>query len=114
MFNVRPERLPPGLYVEPPPAKEVPGFRLNLDGSVRDTELGAPSGSFGFDPSAVPTPSIGTGFQDTVSFAPGSVYPDAYLTGGLPDFAPPPRHPLQDALDQIMGIYAGFGTVPSR
>ena len=49
MFNVRPKRLIPGLYIEPPPADEVPGFRMNPDGSIRDTQRGAPSGSFGFD-----------------------------------------------------------------
>lgn len=48
MFNVRPERLIPWLYVEPPPADEVPGFRMNADGSVRDTQRSTPFGSFGF------------------------------------------------------------------
>jgi len=48
MFNVRPERLIPWLYVEPPSADEVPGFRMNADGSVRDTQLSTPSGFFGF------------------------------------------------------------------
>jgi hypothetical protein len=111
MFNVRPDARSPWLCVEPPPADEVPGFRINPDGSVRGTRRAAPPGSFGFDPSAGPSPSMGTGFQDAMRFAPGNVHPDAHLTG-LSDFAPPPRHPLQDALDQIMGIYAGFGTEP--
>jgi soluble lytic murein transglycosylase-like protein len=111
MFNVRPDALSPWLYVEPPPADEVPGFRMNPDGSVRDTPRAAPPGSFGFDPSARPSPSMGLGFQDAMRFAPGNVYPDAHLTG-LSDFAPPPRHPLQDALGQITRIYAPFAPRP--
>lgn len=114
MFNVRPNALSPWLYVEPPPADEVPGFRMNPDGSVRDTPSAPPPRPFGFGSSASSSPSMGFGFQDAMRFAPGSIYSDAYLTGGLPDFAPPPRHPLQEALNQIMGIYAGFGTEPSR
>lgn len=85
------------------------GFAFPPDGPARDTPRVASPGSFGFDPSASPLPSLGMGFQKPMRFAPGSSYPDAYLTGGLPDFAPAPRHPLQDALDQIIGIYAGFG-----
>ena len=48
MFNVRPERLIPWLYVEPPPPDDVPGFRMNADGSVRDTQRSTPRDSFGF------------------------------------------------------------------
>jgi soluble lytic murein transglycosylase-like protein len=107
MFNVRPDALSPWLYVEPPTADEVPGFRMPPDGPVRDAPRIASPGSFGFDPSASLSPSMGTGFLDAMRFAPGNVYPEAYLTGPS-DFAPPPRHSLQDALDQIMRIYAPF------
>lgn len=112
MFNVRSNAPSPWLYVEPPAAAEVPGFRMNPDGSVRDTPRAAPPGPFGFDPSASPSPSMGTGFHEAMRFAPGNVYPDADLTG-LYGFAPPPRHPLQDALDQITKIYAPFARMPS-
>ena len=47
MFNVRPERLIPWLYVEPQPADEVPGFRMNADGSLRDAQRSTPLDSFG-------------------------------------------------------------------
>lgn len=43
LFNVRPERLIPWLYVEPPSADEVPGFRMNADGSTR-SDFGTPMG----------------------------------------------------------------------
>jgi hypothetical protein len=36
MFNVRPERYLPGLHNFRPPEEEVPGFRMNADGSIRD------------------------------------------------------------------------------
>src|SRR6187402_500324 len=36
MFNVRAETLFPWFHVEPPAADEVPGFRLNPDGSIHD------------------------------------------------------------------------------
>lgn len=40
MFSVRSDRLIPWIYVEPPPADEVPGFRLNTDvGSGRDMRI---------------------------------------------------------------------------
>jgi len=113
MFNVRLEALFPWLNVEPPPADEVPGFRINPDGSVRDTQQAAPSSSLAFDPSINPSPPVGSGFQDAMRLGAGNVYPDDYLISALPDFAPPPRNPLQDALDQIMGIYAGFAPRPS-
>jgi hypothetical protein len=45
MFNVRPDAQSPWLFVEPPPANEVPGFRMKPDGSVRDTPPAAPSGA---------------------------------------------------------------------
>lgn len=107
MFNVRPEALSPWLYVEPPTPDEVPGFRMNPDGSVRDTPRAAPPGSFGSNPGASPSPPMATGFHDAIRVAPSNVYPEAYLTG-LSDFVLPPRHPLQDALDQITRIYAPF------
>lgn len=110
MFNVRPEALAPWLHVEPLPADEVPGFRMNPDGSVRDTQRGAASGSLGFDPSASPSPL--TGFQDAMGFS-GNIDADAYLTGGPTDFAASPRNPLQDALDEITRIYARFVPRPS-
>lgn len=105
MFNVRPDAL--WLYVEPPPADEVLGFRMNPDGSVRDTPSAAPSGSFGLDPSASSSSSMGPGLQDAAGIAPGNIYSDA-CPAGLSGFVSPPRHPLQDALDQIVRIYAPF------
>lgn len=48
MFNVRPDAMNPWLHVEPQPADEVPGFRMNPDGSVHDTQRRAASGPFGF------------------------------------------------------------------
>ncbi|GEP56683.1 hypothetical protein [Reyranella soli] len=48
MFNVRPEAMIPWLHVEPPPADELPGFRMNPDGSVRGAQRGGTAGSFGF------------------------------------------------------------------
>lgn len=107
MFNVRPDALSPWLYVEPPPADEVPGFRMNSDGSVRDTPSAAPPWPFGFDPSAGSSSSMSPGLQDAMRFVPGNLYLDPYLTG-LSGFAPPPRHPLQEALDQIERVYAPF------
>ena len=108
MFNLRPEDLFPWLRVEPPSTDEVPGFYLNPDGSSGDTRRTAASPASGFDPSASASPPMGTGLQDAMRFAPTNIYPTAYLPNGLPDFTPPPRHPLQDALDEIMRIYAGF------
>ena len=35
MFNVRPELQWPGFRVKSPAEEEVPGFRMNADGSVR-------------------------------------------------------------------------------
>lgn len=43
LFDVRPERLIPWLYVEPPSVDEVPGFRMNADGSTR-SDFGTPMG----------------------------------------------------------------------
>jgi hypothetical protein len=51
---------------------------------------------------------MGTGFQDATPFTAGNNFPVTYLPDGLPDFAPSPRHPLQDAVDEIMKIYGGF------
>ncbi len=55
MFNVRPKAMIPWLHVEPPPADEVSGFRMNPDGSVHNTQHGAalPFG-FGTPPGALP------------------------------------------------------------
>jgi len=102
MFNLRPEDLFPWLRVEPPPADEVPGFNLNPDGPAGDARRSAASRALGFDPSASASPPMGIGSQDAMPVAPGTIYPTAYLPNGLPDFAPPPRHPLQDALGEIM------------
>jgi hypothetical protein len=49
---------------------------------------------------------MATGFNDAMRFAPGNNFPVTYRPDGLPDFGPPPRHPLEDALDEIMRIYA--------
>jgi len=56
---------------------------------------------------------MGTGFQDAMPIAAGNTFPVTYLPSGLPGFAPPRRHPLQDALDEIMRIYEGFAPRPS-
>jgi len=50
MFNVRPDAQSPWIHVEPPPADEVPGFRVNPDGSIRSTP---PTVSSGADPTAL-------------------------------------------------------------
>lgn len=74
MFNVRPDAQSPWLHVEPRQADGVPGFRVNLDGSVGDTPRTDLS-------SANPT---------------------------TPSDAPPPRPSLQDAICQIIRLYAPF------
>lgn len=48
MFNVRPRAMFPWFHVEPPLADKVPGFRMNAEGSVRDTPSEAASGLLGF------------------------------------------------------------------
>lgn len=99
MFNVRPKPAFPWIYVEPPPAEEVPGFRMNPDGSLRDRQRGAASGSFGYGmPSGssapqrfgFPTPSpdfLAPSAPSSTQFRPASQYSASGANLGLPDDA---------------------------
>ena len=106
MFNVRPNPLSPWLYVEPPQPDDPPGFRVAPDGSVIDAKRAPPFAPFGSDPHAGTEPSAGTDFEAAICLVPGGRYDPA-------DLATLPRSPVQEALDQIARIYAGFGTKPS-
>ena len=103
MFNVRPDALSPWLYVEPPQPDDRPGFRIAPDGSVIDAKRATP---FGNDLRAGTEPSTGTDFEAAIRQVAGGLY-------GPADLATLPRSPVQEALDQIARIYAGFGTKPS-
>lgn len=98
MFNVRPDALSPWLYVEQPPESEPPGIRVAPDGSVMDAKKSAFSAPGG--------PPTGTDFEDAIRRTAGGLY-------GPADLAMLPRDPVQQALDEIATIYAGFGTKPS-
>lgn len=105
MFNVRPSAFSPWLHVEPPPPDEPPGFRVAPDGSVSETQ-GAAFAPFGYDPRDGAAPPAGTSFDDAIRLTAGGFYNPAEL-------ATLPRNPVQEALDQIARIYAGFGAKPS-
>jgi len=62
MFNVRPKPAFPWIHVEPPPAEEVPGFRMNPDGSLRDRQRVAASDSFGY---GMPSGPLMPGYANT-------------------------------------------------
>ncbi len=98
MFNVRPDGLSPWLYVEQPPDDEPPGFRVAPDGSVIDAKRSTSS--------APVAPTIDTDFENAIRLTAGGLY-------GPADLAMLPRDRIQEALDQIGRIYAGFGTKPS-
>lgn len=42
MFNIQPERRVPGLHNFRPPEELMPGFRMNADGSIRQTTVSPP------------------------------------------------------------------------
>jgi soluble lytic murein transglycosylase-like protein len=75
------------------------------DGSVRETQ-GTGFEPFGYDPRDGAAPPAGTDFEDAIRLTSGGLYSPA-------DLATLPRSPVQEALDQIARIYAGFGTKPS-
>ena len=105
MFNVRPSAFSPWLHVEPPPPDEPPGFHVAPDGSVSETQ-GTAFAPFGYDPRDGAAPPAGTSFEDAIRLTAGGFFNPA-------DLATLPRNPVQEALDQIAKIYAGFGTKPS-
>ena len=110
MFNVRPEALIPWLHVEPPLADEVPGFRMNPDGSVRDTQRDAASGSFGFGmPPGTLTPRYADAIQPLVQPVLGFLAPSSDFSAqpalGLARLRAEPQH---DAL----GFNFGLGVNP--
>jgi hypothetical protein len=105
MFNVRPDAFSPWLHVEPPLPNEPPGFRVAADGSVRETQ-GTGFAPFGYDPRDDAAPPAGADFEDAIRLTSGGLYSPA-------DLATLARSPVQEALDQIARIYAGFGTKPS-
>ena len=82
LFNVRPERLIPWLYVDPPSPDDGPGFRMNADGSIR-SDVGTPIGLL-----APPYPPPAQGSPQHVL---GVLPPDAAVgapSAGLANFAP--------------------------
>lgn len=111
MFNVRPDTQSPWLHVEPPPVDEVPGFRMNPDGSIRNTPRNAPPGA---DPTALSglSPPPRQSLQSAVDqimriYAPFATVPMVAPTVGQPPFpivaasqAPRPAVPVISGSDK--------------
>src|SRR5690349_17045971 len=99
MFNVRPERLIPWLYVEPSPAvDDVPGFRIAPDGSVRDTQ----SIGFGVPPQEPAQPIQG------VSTRGSNVLPQSVLPIDLSDVRAGPPNGVSGSNLRIKGTLPNF------
>lgn len=92
MFNVRPDLQWLGLRVEPP-TEEVPGFRMNADGSIRETAA----------PAVRPYPDAG-GNPFDLNYQPG-LSAEPFTPVG--DGTPPPY------LAYARGLGTGTGNVPS-
>ncbi|MBI2741854.1 MAG: hypothetical protein HYX38_35635 [Rhodospirillales bacterium] len=96
----------PGFRVKP--ADSVPGFRVGVDGAVRDTLSDAFGiASFGHSPRSGGWPS-GTTVGSTSPWAEHGTYSSIDLDHPS-DLAVPQRDRTQEAFDQLARIYAGVG-----